>query len=107
MTAKSKVGNRASSTEAYSEWSAWDQAVAQLNEAAPPPVGMMKQTSELWVRIWTEREIVESTKWAIIIAGMCALMSIVVFTGIECTFDCKNCQKATIDNELQESGRPC
>lgn len=87
VTAKAKVGNRAPSNEAYTEWKKWDQAIAHFNEAAPPSIGNMKQTSELWVRIWTEREIVDSTKWAIIIAGLCALMSIIVFTGIEFPFE--------------------
>ncbi|GMH36912.1 hypothetical protein BSKO_04785 [Bryopsis sp. KO-2023] len=84
ITAKAKVVNRASGAEGYREWLRWDEAVKELNVGAPAELGPARQTSTLWVRIWTEREVVQSTKWAIAIAGVCALLAIVVFTGNLC-----------------------
>lgn len=78
---RSRVNSRVSSSEGFNEWVSWEDAVNELNKAAPEEASSMIQTSDLWVRVFTEREVVDSTKWAITIAGIFALLAIVVFTG--------------------------
>eukprot|EP00803_Ostreobium_quekettii_P001213 evm.model.scf_206EXC.9 EVM.evm.TU.scf_206EXC.9 scf_206EXC:105101-116496(-) len=81
ITMRSKVDNRVSSELGYEEWLKWNRALLELNLAAPESAGEMIHTTDLWVRSFTEREVVQATVWAIVIAAICALLAILVFTG--------------------------
>ncbi|KAK3237287.1 Patched domain-containing protein [Cymbomonas tetramitiformis] len=70
-----------SSTDAWEVYNDWKDYFEEINEDLPVATGEVSHTCEVWVRMITEREAIQGTQAAIVIATVCAVVAIFLFTG--------------------------
>ncbi len=59
----------------------WEDLIAELSSRAPPAAGACFQTSDSWIRMFTEVIAVNGTVFAVLSTGFIAFLSMYVFTG--------------------------
>ncbi len=59
----------------------WEDLIGELNSRAPPAARACFQTSDSWIRMFTEVIAVDGTVFAVLTVGFVALLSMYVFTG--------------------------
>mmetsp|Transcript_9367 Transcript_9367/g.17549 ORF Transcript_9367/g.17549 Transcript_9367/m.17549 type:complete len:1290 (-) Transcript_9367:211-4080(-) len=70
-----------SSQMSWSMYKKWEKFVDKFNKDMPPEVGPVFHTTDIWVRMISERLAVQGTVMSILVSMLCAVCAIFLFTG--------------------------
>lgn len=66
---------------AVQEWNRWEQLMALLNQNVPVTLGPAYQTSDTWIRVFTEVAAVNGIQQGLLISCAIAVLGLVIFSG--------------------------
>jgi hypothetical protein len=75
------MSQQADATTAWNFYNTWNDVTSQRNDLQAADVAKVRHTTDVWVRMITEREAISGSKQAIIIAALSAVGTIFLFTG--------------------------
>lgn len=75
------VFDNIASFSAISEWNRWELLVHYINMNAPPTLGPAYQTSDVWVRVFTEVAAVNGIQQGLAISCAIAIAGLLLFSG--------------------------